>query len=179
MSLRRTPLVVAAVLVAAAPALAQRTVRLQEYESVSGGFRARFPKKPESDTKELALGAGGHTVTVTTVKAEHEPSKTVFAVAYADYPESYRQVPVKTVLDGVVNGMKGNDGKVDKISEALLGDDKVPGREFRITAEKKRVIHARLYLHGTRLYQVMVTGTSDKVPSDAVKEFLNSFELRK
>lgn len=178
MSLRLTPLVVAAVLVAAAPGLAQRAVRLQEYDSDAGGFRARFPKRPESDTKELALGTGGHTVTVTTVKAEHEASKTVFAVTFADYPESYRQVPVKTVLDGVGSGLKGTDGKIERNEEVLLGDDKVPGREFRITAGK-RVIQARVYLHGPRLYQVMVTGTIDKLPSDAVKEFLNSFELRK
>jgi hypothetical protein len=41
------------------------------------------------------------------------------------------------------------------------------------------VIHARVYLHGTRLYQVMVTGTKERFPSDAVREFHNSFELRK
>jgi hypothetical protein len=178
MLIRNTSFIALAVLVTAAPAFAQRNVRLREYESDTGGYRAKFPKKPESDTKELALGTGGQTVTVTTEKADDGPSKSVFAVTFADYPESYRQVQVKTVLDGVRDGLKGTDGKIEKDDEVFLGDGKIRGREFRIAAGS-RVIHARVYLHGTRLYQVMVTGTKERFPSDAVREFHNSFELRK
>jgi hypothetical protein len=177
MSLRYASLAGIAVLVAVSPTFAQRSARLREHESEAGRFRVKFPERPETDTKELALGAGGQTVTVTTEKADG-PNNSVFAVTFADYPESYRNVPIKTVLDGVRDGLKGTDGKVEKDDEVFLGDDKVPGREFRITAGR-RVIHARVYLHGTRLYQVMVTGTKERFPTSTVKEFHNSFELKK
>ncbi|HET6572484.1 MAG TPA: hypothetical protein VFG68_02700 [Fimbriiglobus sp.] len=156
---------------------AQRGVRLVQHESEAGKFRVKFPEKPDSDTKELSLGAGGQTLTVTTAKADG-PNGSVFAVTFADYPESYRQVPIKTILDGVRDGLKGTDGKIDKYDEVFLGEAKVPGREVRITAGR-RLIHARVYLHGSRLYQVMVTGTRERFPVDAVKAFFDSFELVK
>ena len=178
MTLRRT-LLVLALLGIVAPAFAQRNARLKQYESEAGKFRVKLPEKPKSDTKELALGTGGQTVQVTTERADG-PDSSVFAVTFADYPESYRQVPAKTVLDGVRDGLKGTDGKIEKDDEVFLGDgpDKLAGREIRIIAGKK-VVHARVFLHGTRLYQVMVTGTKGPFPSKAVKEFHNSFELVK
>lgn len=179
MSLRYPWLVAVAVLVAVAPAYAQRSVRLNQHESEAGKFRVKLPEKPESDTKELALGTGGQTVPVTTERADG-PNGTVFAVTFADYPESYRKVPAKTVLDGVRDGLKGTDGKIEKDDEVFLGDgpDKLAGREFRVVAGR-RVVHARVFLNGTRLYQVMVTGTKERFPTDTVKEFHNSFELMK
>ena len=179
MSLRYPWLAAVAVLIAFAPAFAQRSVRLKQYQSEAGKFRVKLPEKPESDTKELALGTGGQTVPVTTERADG-PDSSVFAVTFADYPESYRQVPAKTVLDGVRDGLKGTDGKIEKDDEVFLGDgpDKLTGREFRVTAGRK-VVHARVFLNGTRLYQVMVTGTKDRFPSEAVKEFHNSFEVVK
>jgi hypothetical protein len=178
MTLRRALLVIA-LLGIAAPAFGQRTVRLSQYESEAGKFRVKLPEKPESDTKVLALGTGGQTVQVTTERADG-PDSSVFAVTFADYPESYRQVPAKTVLDGVRDGLKGTDGKIEKDAEVFLGDgpDRLPGREFRITAGR-RLVHTRVFLHGTRLYQVMATGTKDRFPTKAVEEFHNSFELLK
>jgi hypothetical protein len=180
MSRRYSWLVAVAVLVAVAPALAQRTVRLEQYESEAGKFRVKLPpEKPDSDTKVLALGTGGQKVQVTTERV-NGPDSSVFAVTFADYPESYRQVPAKTVLDGVRDGLKGSDGNIEKDAEVFLGDgpDRLAGREFRITAGRK-VVHARVFLHGTRLYQVMATGSKDRFPTKAVEEFQNSFELVK
>src|SRR5688572_19995383 len=132
MSCRYSWLVAVAALIAVVPAYAQRTVRLTQHESEAGKFRVKLPEKPDSDTKELALGTGGQTVQVTTERADG-PDNSVFAVTFADYPESYRQVPIKTVLDGVRDGLKGTDGRIDKDSEVFLGDgpDKLAGREFR------------------------------------------------
>ena len=104
----------------------------------------------------------------------------MFAVTYADYPEAYRKVPLKTLLDGVRDGLKGTDGKIEKDDEVFLDDgpNKLAGREIRVVAGKK-VVHARVFLRGTRLYQVMATGTKENFPSKAVEEFHNSFELAK
>ncbi|HVK17550.1 MAG TPA: hypothetical protein VM533_11430 [Fimbriiglobus sp.] len=179
MTLRRSGLAALIVLAVATPAIAQRNVRLEQHESEAGKFRVKLPEKPESDTKELALGPGGRTVQFTTERADG-PDRSVFAVTFADYPESYRQVPIKTVLDGVRDGLKGTDGKVEKDDEVFLGTgaDKLAGREFRIVAGQK-VVRVRVFLQGTRLYQVMATGSKQKYPTKAVEEFLNSFELVK
>jgi hypothetical protein len=177
MTLRRSLLVVALLGIAAAPAVAQRGVRLRPHTSEAGRFQARFPEKPDSDTKELALGAGGQSVPVTTEKA-YGPDRSVFAVTYADYPEAYRKVPLKALLDGVRDGLKGTDGNIEKDDEVFLGEEKLAGREFRIVAGRK-VIHARVFLKDARLYQVMVTGSKDRFPSESARAFHDSFELLK
>jgi hypothetical protein len=175
----RLVLTAAIVLLVVLPASAQRNGKLTPHESGVGRYRVKLPKQPEMDSKELALTAGGRTITVFTEKADG-PSKSVFAVTFADYPETYRQVPAKTVLDGVRDGLKGTDGKVEKDDEVFLssGDGKLAGREFRIIAGR-RVVHARVFLHDTRLYQVMVTGSKDGFPTKTVEEFFSSFELVK
>jgi hypothetical protein len=177
MTPRRLALV--AVLLAAAPALAQRNPRMDWHESEAGRFKVRLPGKPKAEAKELALGTGGQSVTITTERADG-PRDTVFAVTYADYPESYRQVPAKAILDGVRDGLKGTDGKVTEDKVVFLGDsaDKLPGREFRVVAGS-RTIRARVFLKGTRLYQVMATGVGDRLPTKLVDDFFDSFELTK
>jgi hypothetical protein len=177
MTPRRLALLV--VLIAAVPALAQRAPRWELHVSRDGKFQVKLPGKVEKpETKELALGSGGQTVTLTTERAEG-PGKSVFAVTFADYPESYRQVPPKTILDGVRDGLKGTDGRVEE-KEVLLGEGahKLAGREFRVVAGN-RVVLARVFLKDTRLYQVMVTGTKDGFPNKLVDDFLGSFELTK
>ena len=102
----------------------------------------------------------------------------MFAVTFADYPEAYRDVPAKVILDGVRDGLKGKDGKVEHDDDAALGPDKVPGRAVKVVAGS-RVVRARVFLHGTRLYEVMVTGPKDAVATKAADEFLKSFEIVK
>jgi len=86
-------------------------------------------------------------------------------------------VKSKTVLDGVRDGMKGKDGVVEEDKEVTLNGT-IPGREIRIKAGK-RVVRARIYLTGTRLYQVMVTGERQPADGKSADEFLRSFELLK
>lgn len=151
--------------------------RLEEYTSDAGKFRVKFAGKPKVETKELASGPGGvQAIPVTTERCEG-PNNTVFAVTFADYPDSFLGVKPKTVLDGVRDGMKGKDGVVKDEKDVTLGGT-VPGREFRIEAGKK-VIRARIFLAGTRLYQVMVTGERQPADGKSADEFLKSFEILK
>ena len=156
-----------------------RDARLYDYRSVDGKFRVKMPRDPDLDRKELATGPGGvQSVPVTTVRSSS--GKLVYAVSYADYPDTFRAVPAKTLLDGVRNGLKGTDGKVVKDEETTLGtgEKKVSGREFRVEAGNNAV-RARAFLVETRLYQVMVTGPKSSVDSKSTDEFFRSFELQK
>ena len=176
----RTAPAVLVLLLTAVPALAQDrgNSRLRDYTTSDGRFKVRMPRGADTDTKDLATGPGGiQSVPVTTVRATG-PDKGVYAVAYADYPESFRAVPAKTLLDGVRDGLKGTDGKVALDEETTLraGTETVTGRAFRIEAGSN-VVRARVFLVENRLYQVMVTGKKSAVDGATADEFLKSFEL--
>lgn len=153
-----------------------REPRLESYTSGSGKFRVKLPGRPKVESKDLATGPGGvQPVPMTTERVEG-PDKVMYSVVFADYPDTFQSVNAKTVLDGVRDGMKGKDGQVKEDREILLG--KTPGRELRIEAGRK-VIRARIYLVGTRLYQVMANGERSAIDGKGVDEFLRSFELVK
>ena len=82
--------------------------------------------------------------------------------------------------DGVRTGLKGTDGRVERDDELFLGadPDKVPGRDLRVKAGS-RVVRARVFLDGRRLYQVMVTGAGDAADAKSATEFLKSFRIEK
>jgi hypothetical protein len=179
MSLHRLALITLVAFAVVPPAAAQRADRLKPFVSRAGKFRVKFSKEPRTETKELSLGAGGRAVPVTTERV-NESRDTVFAVTFADYPESYREVPLNTVLDGVRRGLKGIDGTIEKDEEVVLGEgpDRLFGREIWVKAGR-RAVRARVFLKGTRLYQVMVTGYRESLRDRDVSGFLNSFELVK
>jgi hypothetical protein len=178
MRITGTLLVLIVPLTAALPVAAKsRPPKLVTHQSKSGRFRVQMPHRPETETKNLTIGPGNQSVAVTTEKCDG-PGSTVFAVTYADYPTSFQDVPARTILDGVRDGLKGTDGKVTEDAETFLGADKLHGRQLRIDA-RRRAIRARVFLVGHRLYQVMVTGPADQVGSTAADDFLNSFELAK
>jgi len=166
------------VLLLATPAFADKEPKLEDYSSEAGRFKVRMPTgQKKTESKELATGKGNQSISVTTEKVDI-PGGAVFAITFADYPEAFKDVAPKTILDGVRDGLKGTDGKVISDRETNFGPDKIPGREIRIEAGKN-VIRARVFLAGNRLYQVMVTGKTDKVDIKIADEFLKSLELTK
>lgn len=174
----RTLAFAALALIALTPvARADKEPKLEEHTSDAGKFRVKFPGRPKVDSKELGSGPGGvQAIPVTTERVEGS-NGVVYAVTFADYPDTFLGVKAKTVLDGVRDGMKGKDGVVKQDNEITLGGT-IPGREVRIEAGK-RVVRARVYLAGNRLYQVMVTGDRQPADGKSADEFLRSFELVK
>ncbi len=159
---------------------AQADPKIVEFTSKDGRYFVKIPGKIRQDTKKLAIGATGLAIPVVTDRVDG-PNSTILAVTYADYPETFRDVDAKTILNGVRDGLKGTDGKVALDEKITLGKDadKIEGREFRIEAGTKTAVRVRVFLVDTRLYQVMVTGTKDTVNSKAATEFLDSFKLVK
>lgn len=160
---------------------AQADSKLIEFKSVDGRYQLKAPGKPKSpEKKKLAVGGTGLSIAVVTDRWDG-PSSTTLAVTYADYPETFREVVPKTILDGVRDGLKGIDGKVAEDKKVTVGTDadKIEYREIRIEAGTKTAVRVRLFLVDTRLYQVMVTGTKDSVSSKAATDFLDSFHLVK
>ena len=176
----RLPVALAVSVLLVLGSTAQADPKLVEFKPAEGRYRVMIPGKTKRDTKKLAVGATGLAIPVITDRVDG-PNSTILAVTYADYPETFREVDPKTILNGVRDGLKGIDGKVALDEKVILGKDadKVEGREFRIEAGTKTAVRVRVYLVETRLYQVMVTGTKETVNSKAATEFLDSFKLVK
>src|SRR5262249_46059582 len=103
-----------------------------------------------------------------------------FAVMYADMPIPPNETPqqIQMRLDGAREGMVRNaNAKLTNASNITL-DGKHPGREAQADLPVQNgVLRARIYVVGTRLYQVMATGTKSWADSPDVTKFLDSFAL--
>ena len=131
-------------------------------------FRVRLPAEPDIDAKELAVG-GGRSVPVSTYKATDPKSGAVFSVSVAEYPPAFTEVPADTLLDGVRDGLKGKDGKVKR-------EDRSKGGRTVVIEAGRNLMHARLLLVGTRLFQVTVAGPAKTFPEKTAQQFLDGFE---
>lgn len=147
--------------------------RLKVYTSDDGKFRAKLFPDPKVESSKIATPAG--VVPLTTVRSEAGRGL-AFGVTVADYPDAVQDLDPKAILDGVRDGLKGPDGKV--VSDDAVKVGGLPGREITIAAGKNRV-RVRLLLVGSRLYQVLVTGSETLATSKAADVFLDSFELLK
>jgi hypothetical protein len=103
-----------------------------------------------------------------------------YAVAYADLPipSGESSAKIQERLDGARDGMVRNvNGKLTGESRIFL-QSKHPGREVR--AELPAVggiLRARVYIAGSRLYQVAVMGLPAWANSEEATRFLNSIAV--
>ena len=155
-------------------ALADKKPTPTEYTSEGGRYSATFPAKvsTKDDSEQVATSAGNLSV----VTSRCEAGGAVYSVTYTDYPTSFGIVSPKDILDGVVNGMKGSDGKVATTEDVVVGVAK--GRSVTITAGDNTV-RAKVLLIDERLYIVMVTGKKDTTRVPEADKFLDSFTLTK
>ncbi|MFV0445229.1 MAG: hypothetical protein ACK5Q5_16755 [Planctomycetaceae bacterium] len=142
-----------------------------------GSFRAVFPTQPQESVESIQTDLGA--IPYTTYMSEIENGSVAFSVAFNDYPPSIQQADPNLVLDGGRDGAKENlKGTV--VSEISLTYQGAPGREFTIISDlqgQKLFYHTRIFLIGTRLYQMQIVrlGETPIDIADAVR-FFSSFE---
>ena len=191
---RRLALFFAFALAAPALAVAQkpdkkdRTPKAETFESAEGRFTVKAAGKELTETKQIAYGPRPEqylTRTLTKWDGPQPGTAGTVSVTYADYPETFRGLDAKVLLDGARDGVRGPEGlggtvTFDKPHEfdGPDGAAKFAGREVVVKA-RKNFIRVRLVLVDLRLYQVMVTGTEDAVAAEGAKAFLDSFTLTK
>jgi len=166
-------LVVVVLALSAGVVLADRS-SVSKYASESGKFSIDFPTRPNKTDSDKSLATASGNVTVVTSKAEKDGL--VFSVTFVNYPDSFASVSASRVLDGVIDGMKGNDGQVSAISS--FDEAGGSGRLATITAGEN-VVKVKTILVGTRLYLVQVCGKKDAMRARTTDEFLSSFRLTK
>ncbi len=138
------------------------------YKSDSSSFRIRFPAPPEMEGKELAVGAD-RTVPIWSHRASDPKSHALFSVTVAEYPPAFAELSREVILDGVRDGLKGKDGRIKR-------DERKNGERFVQIEAGRNVVHARLVLVGSKLFQVTVAGPSRGFPDKLAREFLDAFE---
>src|SRR5262245_25157841 len=144
---------------------------LKEFTSASGKFKVMMPGSP----KEMNQSAAGIQFKMYAI----EEKNGAIMVGYADMPipagEGAQEI--QTRLDAAVQGMVGNVGaNLENKSNITLSGH--PGREVKADLPKQNgVMRARIYLVGTRLYQLIVVGKSMWTNSDGATKFLESFQL--
>jgi hypothetical protein len=144
-----------------------------EYKSGDGHYSVRFPKNPVISHRELATSAGVLNVETAKCESGRDP---VYSVSFTTYPSAFGDVDAKTILDGVRDGLKGQDGEL-RIDQTIAQEDSQSvARDVRITAGKN-TIRARLVMVDRRLVQVLAVGTKDSMDGKEVEAFFKSFEV--
>ena len=147
----------------------------KSYRSEEGRFSVHFPKDPSVSNKELATPSG--VLKVQTAKAD-AGRDSVYSVTHVTYPPSFGEVDPVKILDGVRDGLKGQDGELKSDKSSTTGEDALPTRDIRIDAGKNG-IRARLILVDRRLVQAMVVGAKDSLDAKPAEEFFKSLEVTK
>ncbi len=148
---------------------------MAEFTSPDGKWKAKFPGAPREQSKS-ALN-----LTFTIFLREPFGGKGGYAVGFGDLPvpaaEADPQVQ-KRLDDAVAGSVGGVNGKL-RDSKRIFLHGRYPGREFSatITEPKAGLYHVRMYVVGSRIYQVAVMGVDEFVNTPQSEEFLNSFEL--
>jgi hypothetical protein len=146
--------------------------QLQPYTSTDGRFTVSFPQAEVKQSSQAVNLKSGATTTLYQFWVEIADNNVSYLVMYNDYPANYANGDPQTVLattrDGAVRGKT-------LLSDIAISLNGVPGREF--TAKEDTWNYTvRQFLHGTRLYQLIVVSNSAN-PAAQTSDFLNSFKI--
>lgn len=151
----------------------------KEYTSAAGNFKVQMPGSPKEESQS-AKAPTGETMNLNVASVQQKDG--VYVVMWSDLPipAGESEKDIQTRLDGSRDGALRNiNGKLTDEKKITIGD-KHPGRDIQADLPNgKGSLRARIYLVGTRLYQVMVVGTSSWVSSADALKFLDSFALTK
>ena len=150
----------------------------EEYSPQAGKFSIRFPGKPK-ESNQTTKSPIGEVKVFTATYATSDGN--VYMVSYSDLPMgATKPENHDTFFDGIKEGLRGKEWKINNDKKIEFGTDKLPGREIELEKEKvSQRAKFRVILRDNRLYQTAVVGTPSFIRSEDAKMFLESFELTK
>jgi len=166
------------VLLLPALAVAQAKLEFKTFTSKAHGFSVLLPATPKEETAKLPSPFGE--LTIHAYLTETNDGKVAWIVTSSDYPAgTVKDENRDNILDGVVKGSaEGVKGKLLTQSKIAL-DKKYAGRSMQAEVPTTGIYHARVYLVGDRLYQIVVLGPKDVATGVEATKFLDSFKLVK
>jgi len=170
---RRATLAVLFALSSAGLTLSSADDEPEVFTSKEWKFKAKFPSKPKESSQKVAG------VALTAYAVEGKDGAYVVGVADLPIPAGETDKMIQDRLDGARDGAVKNVGGKLQDSKAITLDKKYPGREVSATIAqpKEGILRARVYLVGSRLYQVLVIGTKEHATSKEADAFLESFKV--
>ncbi len=108
----------------------------------------------------------------------NESNGKAFIVGYTEFGNRIKVTPANAskVLDAARNGMVQNaHSKV--MSETSITFQGHPGRDYKLMTQEGFIMHLRMILAETRLYQVGVATPKGNENAPEIKAFINSFRL--
>ena len=144
----------------------------KEFSPPGGGFKALMPGTPKTENQS----AGG--INFKNYSSAMRNGAYVVSVAEMPIAKGEPDEVTQKRLDGAAEGMVKNvRGKLTGNNKITL-DSKYPGRDVNADLpDNKGVIHARIYLVGTKLYQTMAIGAKGWVASPDTSKFLDSMSI--
>jgi hypothetical protein len=141
------------------------------HTDATGKYTCKFPETPRSKV-ETQQTAGGP---LQSHSSYVEDRRRAYMVMWADMPAGGVGDHNRTeVLDGAVEGaVRGGKATLESSSAILVAGNE--GREYRANATDGTKFHARVFLVGDRMYQMIVVYGERFAP--AAEFFFNSFQL--
>lgn len=158
--------------------LGSATPPLQEFKSEVGGFSVRVPTALKEVTQTVESPTAGP---IDAHVFSGAYGSVNYGIVYSDMPtEVISKSDPEQILDGSRNGAVSNvNGKL--VLETKVHLEAYPGRQLvvdvRTSDGRDRTVMLRIFLVGSRLYQVLVMAPKGVVSSDEMTTFLDSFKL--
>jgi hypothetical protein len=153
----------------------------RDFSSEDAPFRAMFPDKPASHTRDIDLAGMKVAMTMTAAQVDG----TTFAVGAAEAPDAER---AEAALDAMKTALVNNIGATltsEKAARASSASGAAKARSAAIDIEakgKRNGVPMRLIGHfesrDKRFYQVIVMGPEKDMSKENVDMFLSSFKLQ-
>lgn len=157
----------------ATPQASPQAAEWKEYEHKEQGMAFSMPHTPETDTQVADTELGKITLYLYTF----EKGDAVMTLAVNVYPDKIAKVPADVLLKGGENGaVDGAHGKVT--SEKKITIDGNPGLEYQFESAKYHGT-CRIYLVGTRMYQLISVSPTGTPFIEETGRFFDSFRLVK
>jgi hypothetical protein len=126
-----------------------------------------MPGQPQFATKQ-SRGTNGRPITISSYLLDLGPR--AYMVMYSDYEDEH--ISLQNAVEGIVKGLP--KGRITSDRKGVLF-----GHEARfVELETPEVLmHCRVFVRGTRLYQVAAIATRAEFANAHVEGFLDSFKL--
>ena len=146
----------------------------KEFRSTEGGFSVLMPGAPIPNKVTVDTASGVKEAFMFTSK---DANMNEYMVAYSRYSEpNSKKILTAKLFDGVRNGiLLAQRGKLR--SEAAITLDGYSGRAIAVERPDGVIVTARFYLVDNRFYQLSVEAKANERESEAIRRFLDSFEL--
>jgi hypothetical protein len=136
------------------------------------GFEVMMPAKPTPQKRSIKSPEGVSQVNVFLADAHGM----VFLASYSTFPAKVVKAGTAALLNGNRDGFaKSLKARVTREAPVRMG--KAAGIEFDLKSDNGNEFRSRLYLSGTRLYQVAFGGPTGSLAKQEGARFLGSLKL--